>query len=265
MMPYIVDSPPWLKNKPLPVPEAMHHYYMAQSYVASIANNRALRELEQAIRLDPTNPKFYVLQTKILLDQDKSVEGSKAALAAMERSRDTTSDILALSDEFYLPEAKIVYSKAIEMGNREVLPYLGLGNIALHSGDVVEAEKWFVPAREIQADHPAVLLAFGRLALVKGNQEKDKQAASNFFQEAKGFVGKVQKQRRGLSYALFGIGRGLCETEHVGQSRRIIQRSVANEAEKKRLASLSGRSLRETRQSAGGRTEIPRGFGFEPR
>ena len=190
MVPYIVDSPPWLKNKSLPVPEAMHHYYMAQSYVASVANNRALSELEQAIRLDPTNPKFYVLQTKILLDQDKSVEASKAALAAMERSRDTTSDILALSDEFYLPEAKIVYSKAIEMGSREVLPYLGLGNIALHSGDTVAAEKWFVPARDIQADHPAVLLALGRLALAKGNREKDKQAATSLFQEARGLLEK---------------------------------------------------------------------------
>ena len=190
MLPYIVESPPWLKSKSLPVPEAMHHYYMAQSYVASVANNRALSALEQAIRLDPTNPKFYVLQTKILLDQDKSVEASKAALAAMERSRDTTSDILALSDEFYLPEAKVVYAKAIELGNREVLPYLGLGNIALHSGDVPETEKWFELARQIQADHPAVLLAYGRLALVKGNREKDKEAATRLFQEAKGLLEK---------------------------------------------------------------------------
>ena len=51
----------------------------------------------------------------------------------MERSRDTTSDILALSDEFYLPEAKVVYAKAIELGSREVCPYLDWGNIALHS------------------------------------------------------------------------------------------------------------------------------------
>jgi tetratricopeptide (TPR) repeat protein len=190
MVPYIVDSPPWLKNKPPAVPEAMHHYYMAQSYVASVANNRALKELEQAVRLDPTNPKFYVLQTKVLLDQDKSAEAAKTAFAAMERSRDTIPEILALSDEFYLPEAKTVYSKAISMGSREVLPYLGLGNIALHSGDVVEAEKWFVPARELQADHPAVLLAFGRLALAKGNREKDEQAAINLFQEAKTLLEK---------------------------------------------------------------------------
>jgi spermidine synthase len=185
MIPYIVDSPPWLKNRTLPVSEAMHHYYIAQSYVASVAGNRALNELEQAIRLDPTNPQFYVLQTKILLDQDKSAEAAKTAFAAMERSRDTVSDILALSDDFYLPDAKAVYSKAIALGNREVLPYLGLGNIALHSGDIAEAEKWFVPAREIQADHPAVLLAFGRLALAKASREKSKQAATSRFQEAR--------------------------------------------------------------------------------
>ncbi|HXV82006.1 MAG TPA: fused MFS/spermidine synthase [Candidatus Binatia bacterium] len=185
MAPYIEDSPPWSKDKSLPVPEAMHHYYMAQSYVASVANNRALSELEKAVRLDPTNPQFYVLQTKILLDQDKSAEAAKTAFAAMERSPDTISDILGLSDEFYLPEAKRVYSKAIAMGNREILPYLGLGNIALHSGDFAEAEKWFVSAREIQADHPAVLLAFGRLALAKANREKDKEAAGGLLQEAR--------------------------------------------------------------------------------
>jgi tetratricopeptide (TPR) repeat protein len=124
------------------------------------------------------------------LDQDKSVEAAKTALAAMERSRDSVSDILALSDEFYLPEAKTVYSKAIALGNREVLPYLGLGNIALHSGDIPEAGKWFIQGREIQADHPAVLLALGRLALAKGNREKDKQAATSLFQEARGQLEK---------------------------------------------------------------------------
>lgn len=190
MVPYIAESPPWLKSKPLAVPEAMHHYYMAQSYVASIANNRALSQLEQAIRLDPTNPKFYVLQTKILLDQDKSSEAAKAAFAAMERSRDTVSDILALSDEFYLPEAKAVYSKAIGLGSREVLPYLGLGNIALHSGDIAEAEKWFSQAREIQPDHPAVLLAMGRLSSARANRESDESRVTKQLQDAKELLEK---------------------------------------------------------------------------
>jgi spermidine synthase len=175
MAPYLLDSPPWLKDKPLLVPEAMHHYYMAQSYVASVSLDRALKELEQAIRLDPKNPKFYLLKLKILLDQDKSSEGAKAALAALALDPASASDVLALSDDFYLPDAKVVYSKVIEMGSREVLPYLGLGNIALHSDDLKEAEKWFEQARARQPDHPAVLMAWGRLMNAKGNAREAKE------------------------------------------------------------------------------------------
>ena len=70
-----------------------------------------------------------------------------------------------MSDEFYLPDAKVVYAKIIEMGSKEVLPYLGLGNIALHSGDLAEAEKWFIRARELQPEHPAVLAGLGPVVL----------------------------------------------------------------------------------------------------
>lgn len=167
MAPFLAESPPWLKPGSLPVPEAMHHFYLAQSYSASIAHSRALKEVEKAIALDASNPKFFLLQLKILLDQDKSAEGAKAAFAALALDKSTAADILAMSDEFYLPEAKAVYGKIIEMGTREVLPYLGLGNIALHSGDKEEAEKWFSQARQIDADHPAVLLAWGRLMAAK--------------------------------------------------------------------------------------------------
>ena len=172
MAPFLADSPPWLKPGALPVPEAMHHFYMAQSYTASVSLNRALKELDKAIDLDSSNPQFFLLKLKILLDQDKSSEGAKAAFAALALDKNTASDILAMSDEFYLPEAKAVYTKIIEMGSREVLPYLGLGNIALHAGDQEEAEKWFVRAREIQADHPAVLLAWGRLMAAKENYKE---------------------------------------------------------------------------------------------
>jgi tetratricopeptide (TPR) repeat protein len=243
----------------------MHHYYMAQSYVASVSHSRALKELEQAVRLDPTNPKFYVLQTKIFLDQDKSSEGAKTALAAMERSRDTISDILGLSDEFYLPEAKVVYAKAIELGSREVLPYLGLGNIALHSGDLAEAEKWFKRARELQPDHPAVLLAWGRLASAKGNREKDKETATNLFQEARELLekSKAKGEESATLYAESGEVYG--KARRVGQGQRLLRRSPANETEKKRLAPLSGRSLCEAGQGQPSRTEISRGFGAERR
>ena len=189
MIPHLIEAP-WLKSRPPEVSEAMHHYYMAESYAASISRNRALAELEAAIKLEPNDPKFYLLQAKILLDQDKSTEGAKAAFAALERDKDTISQVLAMSDEFYLPDAKAVYSKIIQLGTKEVLPYLGLGNIALHSGEIPEAEKWFSQAREIDAEHPAVLLASGRLLAAQARAQTDEDRSKTQLQEAREFLEK---------------------------------------------------------------------------
>jgi predicted membrane-bound spermidine synthase/tetratricopeptide (TPR) repeat protein len=187
MSPYFSDAP-WLKSRPPQVSAALHHFYLAQSYQASVWNSRALAELERAIQLDPKNPQFYLLQAKILLEQDKSPEAAKAVLAALERDRNVISQVLALSDEFYLPEAKVVYSRVIEMGSKEILPYLGLGNIALHSGDLKEAEKWFERARVLEPGHPAVLLALGRFASAKALRLNEQVQAKNLLQEAKGLL-----------------------------------------------------------------------------
>jgi spermidine synthase/cytochrome c-type biogenesis protein CcmH/NrfG len=186
MAPHLADGPPWLKNsKPRGVPEAMHHYYLAESYSASVAHSRALQEVERAIRLDPKNPKFYLLQAKVLLDQDRSSEGAQAIFKALELDRNTVPQVLSLSDELYLPEAKEVYGKIIAMGSHEILPYLGLGNIALHGGDVKEAEKWFAQARQLQPDHPAVLLAVGRLSAAQAKTEKNDEQAKKLFEDAR--------------------------------------------------------------------------------
>jgi predicted membrane-bound spermidine synthase/cytochrome c-type biogenesis protein CcmH/NrfG len=193
MASYLADGPPWLKsNRPAEVSEAMHHYYLAESYSASVAHSRALQELEQAIRLDAKNPKFYLLQAKVLLDQDKSSEGAKAIFKALELNRDLVPQVLALTDELYLPDAKEVYGKIISMGSREILPYLGLGNIALHSGEVKEAEKWFAQARELQPDHPAVLLALGRLTVAQAKAEKEPEQAKKMFEQAKQLLERSQ-------------------------------------------------------------------------
>jgi tetratricopeptide (TPR) repeat protein len=194
MTPFLLDSPPWLKTKPLPVPEAMHHFYMAQSYLASLSRARASKEIDEAIRLEPKNPKFHLLKMRILLEQDKSAEGLKEALAALESGSEYTSDVLAMSDEFYLPEAQVIYRKVIGMGNKEVLPYLGLGNIALHSGDLAEAEKWFIQARDLQAEHPAVLLAWGRLTAAKAARLKDDGQAKKELQEARALLEKSKSK-----------------------------------------------------------------------
>jgi tetratricopeptide (TPR) repeat protein len=194
MTPYLVDEPPWLKGKPLAVPAAMHHYYMAQAYLVSLARGRATKEIDEAIRLDPKNPNFHLLKMRIFLEQDKSVEGAKEALAALQSGVEYIPDVLAMSDEFYLPEAQLIYRKVIEMGSKEVLPYLGLGNIALHSGDLPEAEKWFVQARDLQPDHPAVLLAWGRLTAAKAQQLNDEAQMKKQLQQARMLLEKSKSK-----------------------------------------------------------------------
>jgi tetratricopeptide (TPR) repeat protein len=76
------------------------------------------------------------------------------------------------------------------MGHKEVLPYLGLGNIALHSGDLAEAEKWFVQARNLQTDHPAVLLAWGRLTAAKAIKLTDEAEMKKQLQNARELLEK---------------------------------------------------------------------------
>jgi spermidine synthase len=172
MEPFLVEAP-WLNSNT--VSRAMRHFHLAQAYEVREQHDRALPEINRAIQLDPAPADFYVLKTKILIEQDKSSDAARTALLALERSPKTIRPILAMSEEFYLDEAKTVYSKTIAMGTREVLPYLGLGNIALHYRDLKEAERWFERARRINAGHASVLLAWGRLMLAKGEHQKAKE------------------------------------------------------------------------------------------
>jgi len=174
MGPFLVDAP-WLNSDSIKIPAAMRHYYLAQAHEANGWNDQALEEINRAIRLDPSQADFYVLKTRVLLAEEKSGEAATAALAALARSRQTIGPILRASEEFYLPEAKLVYSKTIQMGTQEIIPYLGLGNIDLHARDFKGAEKWFSAARRLRPEHPAVLLAWGRLMLAKGEAEKARE------------------------------------------------------------------------------------------
>jgi spermidine synthase/tetratricopeptide (TPR) repeat protein len=177
--PHLTEAP-WLKTAGA-APEALGRYYLAQAHAANGWQSRALEEVERALALDPKNADFYVLKTKILLEAEKSPEAAKAAMAALERSPLALQAILALSDDFYLPEAKVIYSKAIEMKSKEVKPYLGLGKIALYYRQLPEAEKWLEQAGKMSPDHKEVLLHLGRLLLEKGETEKAKE----FFEQSK--------------------------------------------------------------------------------
>lgn len=173
MEPFLVEAP-WLNSDGGRPSQALRHYYLAEAYAANDWHSRALEEVDKAIRMDPSNADFYLHKMKVLLEEDKSDEAADAALRALERSPKAIRPILGMSQEFYLPQAKLVYSKIIRMGSKEILPYLGLGNIALHGQDLNEAEKWLHQARQIKPDHPAVLLAWGRLRAAKGEDKEAK-------------------------------------------------------------------------------------------
>ncbi len=174
MEPFFVNAP-WLNSNTALVPESLHHFYLAQSYQGSELTKRALEEVNKAIQLNPSNPDFYVLKTKLYLKQEKSADAATAALTALKLSPQTIPAILKISEDFYLREAKAVYGKMIELGTREILPYLQMGNIAFHYQDLDEVEKWLEQAKKIKADHPDVLLAWGRLMLARDKLEKAKE------------------------------------------------------------------------------------------
>jgi len=168
LMQAFVTSPPWQSNPPW-VPPARHHYFFAQAYRASGWHDRAIEEAEEAIRLEPRNPDYHLLRAQVLIAQDKASEASKAAEKVLEYGPNRVKQVLALAEELYTQQAGVIYSRIMSSNPKEILPYLGLGNIALHHKQLAEAERWFQQAEKIQPRHPAVLLALGKLNLAKGD------------------------------------------------------------------------------------------------
>lgn len=176
--PFVTDSP-WTAD-PASVSPARQHLFLAQAYRASDWHDRALKEIDQAINLDPRNADYHLLRARILIAQEKTAEASKALEKVLDYGPDKVRQVLALTEELYLDQAKIIYSRIVNSGPKEIIPYLGLGNIALHNRDLTEAETWFRRAQDIQPRHAAVLFALGRLALAKGDFGK----AVGFLKEA---------------------------------------------------------------------------------
>ena len=198
----------------------MHHFYMAQSYLASFSRARASKEIDEAIRLEPKNPKFHLLKMRIFLEQDKSTEGLKEALAALESGSEYISDVLAMSDEFYLPEAQVIYRKVISMGNKEVLPYLGLGNIALHSGDLAEAGEMVYSSARLASGTPRRVAGMGTLDGGQSGAAERRRPGQERAAGSARVARKVQIQGRGLGDNPHRIRRCVLPARRVGEGRR---------------------------------------------
>jgi spermidine synthase len=170
MEPFVSD-PPWKYDSGWISP-AQHHYYLAEALRASGWYERALREVDQALKIEPRNADCHLLRAQILTALDRNSEASLAAEKTLEYSPDKVRQVLALTEDFYTQQANEIYSKIVRLGSKEILPYVGLGTIALHRNNLAEAERWLREAERIRPAHAAVLLALGRLEGAKGNYTK---------------------------------------------------------------------------------------------
>jgi spermidine synthase len=152
------------------ISQARHHYFIAQSYFANGAYEEALAENASAIGLNVSNAGYLIQQSRILAAMDRSEEAFKSAASALElQPTENHSEILALCEHFYTRDAAVIYKRIIGAGFKELLPYTGLADIALHAKDIKQASHWLARAAQINAKHPAVLFTGGKLESARGN------------------------------------------------------------------------------------------------
>ncbi|HEY1371401.1 MAG TPA: fused MFS/spermidine synthase [Candidatus Binatia bacterium] len=163
----LVTAAPWDADAP-GAPER-RRYLIAEALHASGSDDRALAEIEKALAVDKANADYHLLRAQILAAQDKTVEATRAAQIVIALDGSKVKNVMALAENLYTGEARQVYLKAIEANPKEIIPYLGLGTVELQHNRIAEAESWLHKAEALQPKHAAVLLALGRLEVVRKN------------------------------------------------------------------------------------------------
>ena len=230
MDPFVTD-PPWKPDARWVAP-ARYHYYLSQAFQASGWHNRALEEVERAASLEPRNADYHLLRAQILIAQENTSEAAQAAEKVLEYGPHKAKAVLALAEDLYTNQAKEIYLRIANSGAKEILPYVGLGVIALRRKELPEAGRWLQQAEKIQAKHPAVLLALGRLELAKGNHaraatlleesQEDGEDSATLYSE----LGEAYSQLKQWKKAASALERALQHQRRNTQGRLMLAKAL---------------------------------------
>jgi spermidine synthase len=168
LMEPLVTPAPWRGEPPWVAPQ-QHHYNIAEALHANGWDDRALAEIQRALAIDDANADYHLLRAQILAAQEKTAEATRAAQIVIALDERKIKKVMALAEDLYTGEATQVYLKAIEKNPRELIPYVGLGTVELQRNRISDAEAWIRKAEALQPKHATVLLALGRLEVVKKN------------------------------------------------------------------------------------------------
>jgi spermidine synthase len=211
MQPFWV--PPAPGALPRRVSAAQHHYLVGQAYRASSRNEHALKEVDDAVRLDPRNPDYHLLRAQLLAALDRPAEALEAAEKVLDYGRGSEKELLTLSEDLYTRQAQVIYRRLVERGSRIFRPYAALGEIALYNEDLKEAEKWFREAAKFGPKEPRLLLGLGKIESAKGNyagailfleeaREKGEESASLYSTLADAYAKSKQWDKAAQEYRL---------------------------------------------------------------
>ncbi len=238
MEPFVV-APSWQESLHQ-VSRAQHHFFIAEAYHAGAAYDDALKEVGEALRLDAKKSDYHLLQSQILAALDRSKDAFEAAQKTLDLGHQKADKpLLTVIENFYTRDAKVIYKRLIDGGSQELLPYLGLANIALHEKKLEETEQWLEKAAKIDSAHPGLSFARGKLEAARGNHslatrlfeeaQKNGEDSSSLFHELAAAYGQMKqweksaqayelalkRHRRNISWRL-QWARAL---QHIGKSR----------------------------------------------
>ncbi len=142
-------------------------YYLAviEHQKGSLA--AALENIEQAIKAQPRQPKYYVLKGNVLQDQEMLVDAEASFLAALKIDPNYAQAYnnlgIVLRDQKKSVDAIEAFRQAIERDPKYIKAYNNLGSELQAAGRLEEAAEYYRRAVELKPDY---LLAMYNLAIV---------------------------------------------------------------------------------------------------